>query len=102
MRVSPMRNRIPRIHHQQRRSQSRPYQNGSHMGLETTYQQERNPRIHGILQLVLTIHRRVQQDSQTPIRQNQEGRQMGMGRQGTRSVRRITTETMFNPNVDIL
>jgi len=38
MRVSPTRNRISRIHHQQRRSQSRPYQNRSHRGLETTHQ----------------------------------------------------------------
>jgi len=102
MRVSPTRNGIPRIHHQQRRSQSRPYQNGSHMGLETTYHQERNPRIHGILQLLPTVYRRIQQDSQTPIRQNQERRQMGMGGQGTSGVRRIMTEVMLNPSVDIL
>jgi len=57
------RNGIPRIYHQQRRSQSRPYQNSGHMGLETTYQQARNPRIHGILQLLPTIYRRIQQDS---------------------------------------
>ena len=37
MRISSTRNRIPRIHHQQRRSQSRPYQNSSNMGLEGTY-----------------------------------------------------------------
>jgi len=49
MRVSPMRNGIPRIHHQQRRSQIRPYKDSSYMGLETTHQQERNSRIHGIL-----------------------------------------------------
>jgi len=104
MRVSPKRNRIPRIHHQQRRSQSRPYQNSSNMGVETTHQQERNPRIHAILQLLSTVCRRIQQDSQTPIRQNidQERRQMGMGRQGTSGVRRITTDVMLNPSVDIL
>ena len=83
-------------------SQSRPYQNSSHMGLETTYQQERHPGIHGILQLLPTVYRRIQQDSKTPIRQNQERRQMGMARQGTSSVRRITTEVMLNPSVDIL
>ena len=52
MHVSPTRNGIPRIHHQQQRSQSRPNQNSSYMGLEPSYQQERNPRIHGILQLL--------------------------------------------------
>jgi len=102
MRVSLTRNGVPRIHHQQRRSQSRPYQNSSYMGLETTHQQERNPGIHGILQLLSTVYRRIQQDSQTPIRQNQERRQMEMGRQGTSGVGRITTEVMLNPSVDIL
>jgi len=83
MRISPKRNRIPRIHHQQRRSQSRPYQNSSHMGLESTYQQKGNSGIHGILQLLPTLYKRIQQNSQTPVRLNQERCHLGMGKQRT-------------------
>jgi len=53
------------------------------MGLETTHQQKGNPGIQGILQLLSTVYWRIQQDSQSPIGQNQGGRQMGLARQGT-------------------
>ena len=60
MRISLKRNRIHRIHHQQRRCQSRPYQNSSHMGLERTYEQEGHSGIHRILQLLPTLYKRIQ------------------------------------------
>ena len=72
------------------------------MGLETTHQQKRNPRIHRVLQLLSTVYRRIQQGGQTPIRKNQERHHMGMGGQGTGSLWRVTTGALLNPGVDIL
>jgi len=102
IRVSPTRNGIPRIHHQQRRSQSRPCQNDSHLGLESSYQQKGNPGIHGILQLLSTLHRRIQQNRKTSIRLDQERHPMEIGGQRTNRCWRTTTKAMLNPSVDIL
>ena len=95
-----MRKGIPRVNCQQGRGQSRSSQNICNMGMETTHQRQRNPRIHGILQLLSTIHRRIQQNSQTTIRQDKERKHLGIGRKRTRSIRRITKKIVFSPCVD--
>jgi len=53
------------------------------MGLDDTQENQRNPMLPTILQLLSTIYRRIQQDSQTTIREDKKGmhRQLGMGRQ---------------------
>src|ERR1700760_4432360 len=65
------------------------------MGLEDAKKQNRCPKFFGILQLLPKIHRRIQQNRKTTIRQNAEEirRQMGMDRQGTTRIRRTKKET---------
>jgi len=60
-----------------------PIKNCSHMGLESTYQQKWNSGIHGVLQLLSTLYKWIQQNSQTTIRSNQERCRLGMGKQKT-------------------
>jgi len=57
-----------------------------------------------ILQLLPTIYRRFQQDSQTTIGEDNEGMhwQMGMGRQRIASVRRIKDKTHHNTSTGVL
>src|ERR1700761_4823548 len=95
MRVSQERNRVPRIHNKSRRNQDGSSQDTSYMGLEDPEEQNRHSELLRILQLLSEIHRRVQQNRKTTIRQNAEEIrwQMGMDRQGTASIRRTTKET---------
>jgi len=104
MRVPLKRDRIPRIYHWTRRGQDRPNQDTSHLGLDNTQENQGNPKFPGILQLLSTIHRRVQQDGQTTMCENKKGMhwQLGMGRQRTTSVRRIKDKTHHGTSTDLL
>jgi len=88
VRIPPKRNRIPRVHHWTRRGQDRPSQDTSHMGLENTQENQGNPMLPRILQLLPTIYRRIQQDSQTAVRRDKKEmhRQPGIGRQRAKSI----------------
>jgi len=57
-----------------------------------------------LLQLLPTIHRRVQQDGQTTICKNKKGIQwqLGMGRQSTASVGRIKNKTHHGTSTGLL
>jgi len=72
------------------------------MGLEGTYQQNRDSGIYRLLQLLSTLYKLIQPNSQTTIRSNEERCHLGVGRQGTTRLWRAKTEVMFNPGVDIL
>src|SRR6201995_3914941 len=65
------------------------------MRMEDAKKQNRYPKLFRILQLLPKIHRRIQQNRKTTIRQNAEEirRQMGMDRQGTARIRRTKKET---------
>ena len=91
-------NRIPWIHHQQRRHQSRPSQDTGNMGLDDHKDDKGNTVFPTILQLVLKLHRRIQQNSETPLWSYSEKVwwQMGMEGKGTTSVRRTQKETQNN------
>src|SRR6201996_9853660 len=95
MRVSQERNRVPRIHNKSRRNQDGSSQDTSYMGLEDPEEQNRHSELLRILQLLSKIHRRIQQNRKTTIRQNAEEirRQMGMDRQRTARIRRTKKET---------
>lgn len=72
------------------------------MEMATTTKHQRNTRIHGLLQLLLEIHRRIQQDGQTFIRPDEKGHILGMGTKRTKRVQQIAKKIMFNTGVDIL
>src|ERR1700712_1788063 len=58
-----------------------------------------NPMLPRILQLLPTVHRRIQQNSKTALRENRKEtrQQMGVGRKGTTSIRRNEKETHYRP-----
>jgi len=56
-----------------RRGQDRPTQDTSHLGLDDPQENKGNPMLPRLLQLLPTIHRRVQQDGQTTIGKNKKG-----------------------------
>ena len=74
------------------------------MGLDNTQDKQGNPILPMILQLLPTIYRMFQQDSQTAIHENKEGmdRQLGMGRQRTASMRRIKDKTHHSTSTGLL
>jgi len=74
------------------------------MGLDNTQENQGNPMFPRILQLLQTVHRRVQQDSQTTIRKNKKGVhwQLGVGRQRTTSIRRIKDKTHDSTSTGLL
>ena len=104
MRVRPKRDRIPRIYHWTRRGHNRSSYDTSHLGLDNTQENQGNPMFPGILQLLLTIYRRFQQDGQTTICKNKEGMhwKLGMGRQRTARFRRIKDKTHHGTSTGIL
>jgi len=104
MRISPKPNGIPRIYHWTRRGQNRPSQETSYLGLDDPQENQGNSMLPGFLQLLPTIHRRFQQDSQTMICKNKKGMhwQMRMGRQRTASFRRIKDETHHGTSTGLL
>jgi len=104
MRIPPKRNKIPRIYHWTRQGQDRPSQDTSHLGLDNPQEDLGNPMCPRILQLLPTIHRRFQQNSQTAIRKNKKEMywQLGMGRQRTASIRRIKDKTHQSTSTELL
>jgi len=72
--------------------------------MENTQENQENPMLPRILQLLLTIYRWFQQDSQTTIRQNKEEmhQQLGMGRQRTARVGRIKENTHHSTSTGLL
>ena len=54
-----------------------------------------------ILQLLSKVYRRVKQNSKTTLQKNREEtrQQMGMGRQGTTSIRRNEKEAHYRPSI---
>ena len=93
---------VPRIHHRKRGNQSRSHQNLSNMGMGQTNKSKGNPKVHGILQLLQKVHRRIKPQSKTLIPVNKEGPEMGMGKKGRRSVRRNQNPPHFSTNPDTL
>ena len=95
MRVSSRRNRIPRIHCQPRRCQDRPCQNTSHLGMDDPKIKKGNSMLPRILQLLSKVHRRVQQNSKTTLREDRKETrpQLGIGGQRTTRIRRTKNET---------
>jgi len=104
MRIPPKRNRIPRIYHWTRRGQDRPSQNTGHLGLDNPQENQGNPMLPRVLQLLQTIYRRFEQDSQTTIRKNEKRMhwQLGMVRQRTASIRRIKDKTHHSTSTGLL
>jgi len=104
MRISPKRNRISRIYHWTRRGQDRPSQDTGHLGLDSPQENKGNPMLPWVLQLLLTIYRRFQQDSQATIRKDKEGmrRQLGVGRQGTKGIRRTENKTYYSTSTGLV
>jgi len=74
------------------------------MGLDNTQENLGNRMFPGVLQLLQTVNRRVQQDSQTTIRKDKKGvhRQLGVGRQRTTSIRRIKDKTHHSTSTGLL
>ena len=104
MRIPPKQNRIPRIHHWTRGGQDRPSQDTSYMALDNTQENQEHPMLPRILQLLPTMYRRFQQDSQGTIRENKEGmnQQRGIGRQTTTIIRPIKALTHHSTSTGIL
>jgi len=104
VRIPPKRDRIPGIHHWTRRSQERPRQGTCHIGLDNPQENKANPMLPRILQLLLTIYRRIQQNSKTTICEDKEEmhRQLGMGKQRTTSIRRIKDKTYHSTSTGLL
>ena len=104
MRIPPKRNRIPRIHHWTRSGQDKPSQDTSHMGLDNTQENQGNPMLPRILQLLPTIYRSFQQDSQATIRKDRKEmhRQLGVGRQRTKGIRRTKDKTQYSASPGLL
>jgi len=104
MRIPPRRDGISRIHYWTRRGQDRPSQDTSHLGLDDPQENKRNPMLPWVLQLLSTIHRRLQQNGQTTICKNKKGMhwQLGMRRQGTTSIRRIKDKTHHGTSTGLL
>ena len=104
MRIPPKRDGIPRIYHWTRRGQDRPSQDTSHLGLDDPQENKGHPMLPRLLQLLPTIHRRVQQDGQTTICKNKKEMhwQLGMGRQRTVNLRRIKDETHHGTSTGLL
>jgi len=103
MRIPPKRNGIRRIYHWTRRSQDRPSQDASHMGLDKPQNDKGNSLFPRILQLLLTIYRRFQQNSKTTIcTKKGVHRQMGMGRKGTTSLQPIENKTHHDTDTCLL
>ena len=57
--------------------------------------EERHPKLPRILQLLQTVYRRIQQNSQTSLSAHRKEvrQQLGMGRQRTKSIRRAQNKT---------
>jgi len=74
------------------------------MGLDNTQENQGNLMFPRILQLLQTVYRRVQQDSQTTIRKNKKGVhwQLGVGGQRTTSIRRIKDKTHHSTSTGLL
>jgi len=74
------------------------------MGLDKTQENQGNPMFPMILQLLPTVHRTVQQDSQTTIRKNQKTVhwKLGVGRQRTTSIRQIEDKTHHSTSTGLL
>jgi len=74
------------------------------MGLDDPQNNQGNTMLPRFLQLLPTIYRRIQPNSQTTIRKNEEGmhRQLGVGRQRTPRVRRIKDKTHHGTSTGIL
>ena len=87
MRVSPTRNGIPRIHHQQRRSQSPPNQDRSHMGLEATYEKK---AFRNSWDSATSIDDLSKDSAGQPNPYMTESRKMSNGNGGTKNKRRST------------
>jgi len=104
MRIPPKRNGMSRIHYWTRRGQDRTGQDTSHLGLDYPEENKRNPMLPRVLQLRWTIHRRFQQNGQTTICKNKKGMhwQLGMGRQGTTSIRRVKDKTHHGTSTGLL
>jgi len=102
--IPPKRYRIPRIYHWTRRGQDRPSQDTSHMRLDNTQENQRNPILPRVVQLLLTIYRKLQLNGQTAIGENNKGihLQLGMGRQITTSMRRIKNIIQHNTGSGLL
>jgi len=104
VRIPRKQNRVPRIYHRTRRGQDRPSQNRGHLGLDDPQKNQGNTMLPRVLQLLQAIYRRLQQESQTAIRQNKEGihRQLGIRRQTTTSIRQIKDKTHQSTGTDLL
>jgi len=74
------------------------------MGLDNTQENQRNPMLPRTLQLLPTIYRRIQQDSQTSICKDKKGMhwQLGMGKQRRASFRRIKDKTHYGASTGLL
>jgi len=74
------------------------------MRLDNTQENQGNPMFPRILQLLHTVHRRVEQDSQTTIRKNKKGVhwQLGMGRHRTTSIRRTKDKAHHSTSTGLL
>jgi len=72
--------------------------------MDNTQENQGNPMLPEILQLLLTIHKRFQQDGQTAVCENKEGMhwQLGMGRQRTASIQRIKEKTYHGTSTSLL
>jgi len=104
MGIPPKGIRIPRIYHWTRRGQDRPSQDRGHLGLDYHQENQGNPVIPRILQLLQEIYTRFQEDGQTTIRKNKKERyrQLGMRRQRTTRIRRIKNQTHHNTRTGLL
>ena len=67
MRISSNGGRIPRIYNQLRRDQGGPNHNQGHTDIGNPYQKKRNTEFSRILQFLLTVYRRIPQDSETTL-----------------------------------
>src|SRR5438270_11543955 len=66
--------------------------------MEYPQKRKRSTMLLGVLQLLPTIHQRIQQDSKTAIQPNEERHQVGMGRKGGRGLPRNNKTTGDSPD----
>ena len=88
----------------EKRHQSKSIQDTGNMRLDNPYDKEANTVVPRILQLLSTIHRRIQQNSKTPQWWHSEEVQwqMGMGVKGTTSIRQTQKKTHNNTGYGLL
>jgi len=74
------------------------------MRLDNTQENQGNSMLPRVMQLLPTIYRSLQQNSQATIRKDKKGmrRQLGVGRQGTKNIRRTRDKAHHSTSTGLL